>query len=90
MGLIYTNKLLEELRELCRWHAENDGEFSILQRAIRIVHEQPTVDAEPVRHGKWAVTHIYIKCSECGESFPLIPQNYCPNCGAYMKGTEDD
>lgn len=46
------------------------------------IQSQPTIDAEPVRHGKWAVTHIYIKCSECGESFPLIPQNYCPNCGA--------
>jgi hypothetical protein len=47
--------------------------------------EMPQViDAEPVRHGKWTVTPIYIKCSECGESFMLIPQNYCPNCGARM------
>ena len=49
---------------------------------------QPT--AEPVRHGKWTVTPIYIKCSECGESFMLIPQNYCPNCGADMRGEQDD
>ena len=42
--------------------------------------------AEPVRHGKWKVTPVYIKCSECGESFMLIPQNYCPNCGADMRG----
>ena len=42
--------------------------------------------AEPVRHGRWTVTPIFIKCSECGESFMLIPQNYCPNCGARMDG----
>lgn len=46
--------------------------------------EEPAVDAVPVRHGKWTVTPIYIKCSECGESFMLIPQNYCPHCGAKM------
>lgn len=49
-----------------------------------LIREQPTIDAEPVRHGKWAVTPLYTKCSECGESFMLIPQNYCPNCGARM------
>lgn len=47
-------------------------------------HEEPAVDAEPVRHGKWTVTPVYIKCSECCESFMLIPQNYCPNCGCRM------
>ena len=46
--LIDMNKLVKELRELCRWHAENAGEFSILQRAIRIVYEQPTIDAVPL------------------------------------------
>ena len=49
----------------------------------------PTVDAVPVRHGKWMVTPVYIKCSECGESFMLIPQNYCPNCGARMDEERD-
>jgi rubrerythrin len=46
-------------------------------------HKQ-SVEAVPVKHGKWTVTPVYIKCSECGKSFMLIPQNYCPNCGARM------
>ena len=58
----------------------NDG----LLHAEVVADDQPTVDAVPVRHGKWTVTPVYIKCSECGESFMLIPQNYCPNCGARM------
>ena len=53
--------------------------------AVDALCELPTVDAVPVRHGKWTVTSAYITCSECGESFPLISQNYCPNCGARME-----
>jgi len=52
--------------------------------AIELIKRQPTIDAEPVRHGNWMVTPTHIKCSECGESFMLFPQNYCPNCGARM------
>lgn len=53
----------------------------------------PTVDAVPVRHGKW----IYkddgcINCSECGADMPFKYyygytdwiSNYCPQCGARM------
>lgn len=58
--------------------------------------------AEPVRHGMFIGTEydgyadgnpVYYewKCSECGcifeEDEPTY--RYCPNCGAYMKGTED-
>ena len=46
--------------------------------------------AQPERKkGRWKVTPVYIKCSECGESFMLIPQNYCPHCGAKMEGEQD-
>ena len=63
----------------------------------------PTVDAEPVRHGKYIGTEfdgyadgcpVYYewKCSECGcvfeEEEPTY--NYCPNCGAKMDAQEDE
>ena len=84
MRLIDADAVLKELKKSCEYHAENSRELSLLQRDIIIVQEQPTVDAVPVRHGRWTVTPVFIKCSECGESFMLIPQNYCPNCGARM------
>lgn len=71
------------MRDIEQYHLSN-GKF---QHWIEL---QPTVDAVPVRHGKWMVTPVYIKCSECGESFMLIPQNYCPNCGARMDGDRDE
>ena len=56
-----------------------DFQYGLLKKE----HKQ-SVEAVPVKHGKWTVTPVYIKCSECGGSFMLIPQNYCPNCGARM------
>ena len=69
----------------------------LTKRWKRVIEAQPTVDAEPVRHGKYIGTEfdgyadgcpVYYewKCSECGcvfeEEEPTY--NYCPNCGAKM------
>lgn len=66
----------------------------------RYISDAPAVDAEPVRHGKWLKPsgmlppecHDKKRCSVCG-NFALhdrlgrvIASNYCPNCGAKMKG----
>ena len=63
----------------------------------KAIDEQPTIDAKPVRHGKFIGAEydgyadgnpVYYewKCSECGcifeEDEPTY--NYCPNCGCRM------
>ena len=61
-----------------------------------VIDEQPTVDAEPVRHGHWifnpkdALEMMFTlpKCSECGAESPVVG-NYCPHCGAKMDGEEN-
>lgn len=65
------------------------------------IDDAPTIDAEPVRHGKW--TRDYetawgdsrFMCSvcHCKESVPTCngePSiwDYCPNCGAKMEEEE--
>ena len=40
----------------------------------------PSIDAEPVRHGRW---EHGMRCSGCGQVDTTKP-NYCPNCGAKM------
>ena len=53
------------------------------------------VDAKPVVRGRWIDTDykpdIYCKCSECGRRVYAYDDgyNYCPNCGADMRGKED-
>ena len=57
-----------------------------------LIDSMPTVEAEPVKHGKWirlgrTMGVFGYACSECGES--VVVKNikcelYCPNCGARM------
>ena len=57
----------------------------------------PTVDAEPVRHGRWVHRygdeHIELallggECSVCGFVSTAMP--YCPKCGANMDEVKDE
>ena len=55
----------------------------------------PTIGAQPVKHGKWERTDMFVKCSECGvelldDAFFGIHvfddgyMPFCPNCGRRM------
>ena len=54
------------------------------------IEAQPTIDAEPVRHGKWIgyAGTIGNECSVCGKWIDVLQgtaeMNYCPNCGCRM------
>lgn len=69
-----------------------NGETAVFLDIKAIVEAQPTVDAVPVRHGKWMRTEdecgdfLCWTCSECGEQYvmPHHRASYCPNCGAKM------
>lgn len=57
----------------------------------KCIYEAPTIEAEPVRHGRWingvsrGMPSIY--CSECGSTKETICESdYCPDCGARMDG----
>lgn len=55
-------------------------------------------------HGEWVVEYTdvngdkWYRCSHCGERFVLIekgeastePYHFCPNCGARMKGADNE
>lgn len=51
----------------------------------------PTIEER--KEGHWIRDGHHIECSECSEYIcdtdregDTIPQNFCPNCGAYMGG----
>lgn len=62
----------------------------------RVLNEQPTVDAEPVRHGKWIRDEFGVKCGACGlyayrDKFDQPWESpYCPNCGTKMEAEQDE
>lgn len=58
--------------------------------------EEPAIEAEPVRHGRWVNSYINFYghpchcCSECGFKASYQDKNYCPNCGCKMSKENDD
>ena len=67
--------------------------------ALDMVEDALTIDAEPVRHGRWIdmqeddATEGMWRCSICGDDryFDIMTPAecgsfYCPNCGARMDG----
>ena len=64
-----------------------------------LIDDQPTVEAEPIRHGQWNKENeedtlfrlcVY-KCSLCGGSAlsEVHLFKYCPYCGASMDEVEE-
>ena len=66
--------------------------------AINDVKKAPTIDAVPVRHGKWIkwfedADGQWMRCSECQMMFYVgkgRDGKYCPNCGSRMDKNETD
>lgn len=64
--------------------------------AVAVVDDAPTVDAEPVRYGRWILRlgDEDYKCSVCGyqqKAYALSSHfKYCTNCGAKMDEEEKD
>lgn len=73
---------------------KHDVEYGVIENVIEGIEKEPTIDAVPVRHGKWvkADSQQYFRkhypaftCSECGyRKDSQKTWNYCPQCGARM------
>jgi hypothetical protein len=58
-----------------------------IRKALRCMEQTPTIEAEPVRHGKWINqddTYTRWYCSECKSRNHPGHENFCPNCGTKM------
>lgn len=80
-----------------REHYDTYADYS---HAFDMIDNAPTIDAVPVRHGKWIYGEDRVamcdgyRCSNCGYFVPWDYQHkfisyieeykYCPNCGARM------
>lgn len=86
---------ITEFREVeyCNGNYSTANGMAIAQT---LCNKAPTIDAEPVVHGRWINERVRIKgysveysyeCSSCGSpsGYDYHPwRNYCPNCGAKM------
>lgn len=63
-------------------------------RHIQMIKDIPTIEAEPVKRGKWIYNSpVTMKCDQCGLVIKDWDQHrfkLCPNCGARMsEGSEE-
>lgn len=100
MRLIEADALIEKL-EAWKKEAERIGaniNYIFASAIIAQVNEQPTIEER--KTGKWIVVddaynRISGKCSACGWEAHLyeddvVGMDYCPNCGADMRGKTDE
>jgi hypothetical protein len=76
-----------------------EGYNKALEDSAALVALMPTIEAEPVRHGRWIVHTtwngmfglIHSECSECkfDRNGDLSSWKFCPNCGADMRDATD-
>ena len=78
---------------------EKGNRSQIIVEAIKMtVERMPSADVVERKTGKWIDVDDYIisgSCSACGWQAHLyeddvVGMNFCPNCGADMRGREDE
>lgn len=80
----------KECEELCKECAvESAAEYRIAHHIAQIIENEQgmrvILQNNERKSGKW----IELRCSECGQVDYSKP-NYCPNCGADMRGESDE
>lgn len=90
MRLIYAEDVIKEIDEwlevvgavVIGKHLSYYGEL------LGCIKDAPTVEAVPVVRGKWVGVEydMFFECSNCGYSTDYSLTNFCPNCGADMRG----
>lgn len=92
-----SKKKISERGELFDIFAPSSLEF---KEAIALVDEIIKAGFRKQSEGTWKTHSVSYECSRCGEEFFIadiaedydaiedLKMNYCPNCGAKMKGGE--
>lgn len=82
--LIDKTELINKIATEC--HYDTEHPLEAYAKLFTLINDAPTIDAEPVRHGKWMHNgFMEVKCNNCGNVFhELEDTNYCPHCGYKM------
>ena len=94
-------KTLDEMIAEC-----HGADYNGLFKARNAIAALPDADVKPVVRGEWigypeclkytnAYSDDHIVCSACEECFSILDNdcvrfNFCPNCGADMRGEQDE
>jgi len=87
---IDADKLCKGLREMAS--VQYPTKQNTILGVVSTIENTRTADVVEVKRGEWIYDHwCEFRCSICGhwsKTEPRGEENYCPNCGAKMKGAE--
>lgn len=94
MRLIDADAFIQMMEEKCDPESTLDPwVLSVCRGGVKMM---PTVDAVPVRHGRWEWDGEAFVCSACGSGYEGQPTmmgkpmfEFCPVCGADMRKDGD-
>ena len=93
--LVDANALYRKVKMECNPYGKPTIGFEDGKKVLELIDKQPTIEAEPVRHGSWikSDTNTFKKCSECGSVWDAaLCDNiffvYCPRCGSKNGGVD--
>lgn len=66
----------------------HDRGIVISEKVSRLIFAQKTADVVERKVGKWSEVGGVFMCSKCEKCYPYAT-DYCPKCGAEMKGEEE-
>lgn len=97
MRLIDADALIQPLKlQIERYDRIGASERAEAYRNVLLeISEAPTIDAAPVKHGRWIDVNRsdgLRECSACHDwqiHYEKYIPNYCPNCGAKMDGDKN-
>lgn len=88
MRLIDMDALMKYPIRLNHYDNENGNEDFVLgiESVLEYADNLPTVEAEPVKNGRWIEHDKKTWCTLCGKSNKDYKPPFCPHCGARMDG----
>jgi hypothetical protein len=87
--------VLNHLANIAKVKAKSDAQKSLMGRCMFMVENMPSITPQEPKTGHWKYfqnekgdwMNVCSNCSsDCGVGYPY---NYCPNCGADMRGVEE-
>ena len=97
MRLIDADVLVANLEDDAA-HMEDNIAIMFTYAAINDIKHAETIDAQPVRHGRWETDgmlmddgeYLMTRCTVCGTAYEYgHNENYCGYCGARMDGCKE-
>ena len=87
--LISRQAAIRWVKTECNPYGKPTLDFESGKKVIEHLKQMPSAQTER-KTGRWIDMDDHALCSLCGATHYGVDKNYCPNCGAYMRGEDEE